>query len=53
MKINLFLTCSNCKKKHQNYRAEKEKNAQREKLSLRKFCKFCKKTKLHKEEIIK
>jgi large subunit ribosomal protein L33 len=62
MRVNLFLTCSGCAKtknsknkplKHQNYRTSKAKNPHGEKLSLKKYCKFCQKTAIHKEEIVK
>jgi len=55
MRVNLFLTCGGCAKKHQNYRTSKAKKLQGQdrKLSLNKYCKFCQKTQIHKEEIIK
>lgn len=53
MRTNLFLTCGECPKKHRNYRTSKAKKPQGNKLSLRKYCKFCQKTQLHKEENIK
>ncbi|CAG8531850.1 5522_t:CDS:2 [Cetraspora pellucida] len=39
-------------KRHQNYRTSKAKKPQGEKLSLKKYCKFCQKTIAHKEETI-
>lgn len=53
MRVNLFLSCSQCTKNHQNYRTSKAKKPQGNKLSLKKYCKFCQKTQVHKEEIIK
>ncbi|MEG7978988.1 MAG: 50S ribosomal protein L33 [Mollicutes bacterium UO1] len=53
MRVNLFLTCGGCTKRHQNYRTSKAKKPQGEKLNLKKYCKFCQKKSLHKEEIIK
>jgi large subunit ribosomal protein L33 len=53
MRANLFLTCGSCVKKHQNYRTSKAKKPQGGKLSLKKYCKFCQKTQIHKETIIK
>ena len=55
MRVNLFLTCGGCIKKHQNYRTSKAKKPQGQgsKLGLKKYCKFCQKTQTHKEEIIK
>lgn len=58
MRTNLFLICEICPKKHQNYRTSKAKKPQLQggkihKLSLKKYCKFCQKTQIHKEENIK
>jgi len=57
MRINLFLNCSGCTKKHQNYRTSKARKAAgdkpEEKLNLKKYCKFCRKTQIHKEQVIK
>jgi len=53
MQVNLFLTCSSCEKRHRNYLTSRAKKPQAEKLSLKKYCKFCQKTAIHKEEIIK
>jgi len=53
MRVNLFLTCGGCAKRHQNYRTSKAKKPQGGKLKLKKHCHFCNKTQLHKEEIIK
>ena len=53
MRVNLFLTCGSCTKRHQNYRTSKSKKPQGGKLSLKKYCNFCQKTQVHKEENIK
>ena len=54
MRINLFLLCEKCAKKHQNYRTSRAKKPQQNtKLSLKKYCKFCQKSQVHKEQIIK
>lgn len=55
MRVNLFLTCNSCTKRHQNYRTSKAKKpaGQGGKLSLKKYCKFCQRTQVHKEENIK
>jgi large subunit ribosomal protein L33 len=55
MRVDLFLTCGECTKKHQNYRTSKAKKPQGQggKLGLKKYCKFCRKTQTHKEEVIK
>ena len=42
------LQCSVCKQ--ENYRKEKNKKNTVDRLELNKFCKFCKKTTLHKEK---
>ncbi|RHZ35287.1 50S ribosomal protein L33 [endosymbiont GvMRE of Glomus versiforme] len=54
MRINLFLSCTKCAARHQNYRTSRAKVQQKDaKLVLNKYCKFCRKTQKHKEEIIK
>ncbi len=45
---NVTLVCSECKQK--NYREEKSKRNTPERLSLNKYCKFCRKRTEHKEE---
>lgn len=42
------LQCSECK--NENYRTPKNKKNTVERLELNKFCKFCKKTTVHKEK---
>ena len=67
-RIDLFLNCSECMKtkndqnkpkKHQNYRTSKAKKeipkgkTQADlSLNLKKYCKFCQKIQIHKEQII-
>jgi large subunit ribosomal protein L33 len=41
------MACQECKRK--NYATTKNKKTHREKLQLKKYCKFCKKHTLHKE----
>ena len=56
MRVNLFLNCGSCaalKKKHRNYLTSKAKKPQGDKLSLKKYCKFCRKIQIHEEEIVK
>jgi ribosomal protein L33 len=59
--IKLFLNCQNCLKKegkkHQNYLTRRAKKVpqspqQSFKLSLKKYCKFCRQTQVHKEQIL-
>lgn len=45
---NVTLTCTECKNK--NYRTPKNKRNTPDRLNLNKYCKFCKKVTLHKEE---
>lgn len=45
---NITLACTECKNK--NYRTPKNKRNTPERLELNKYCKFCKKTTLHKED---
>ena len=55
MKTGIFLTCEFCVKnfgkKHRNYRTSV--TAKKEKLTRPKYCKFCQKTQIHKQENIK
>jgi len=57
-KGDILLTCQECLVKknisHRNYRTTKSKKMQTQnlKLSLRKYCKFCQKSQLHKEQTI-
>lgn len=44
---NVTLVCDSCKQK--NYRTPKNKRNTPERLTLNKYCKFCKKTTQHKE----
>ncbi len=45
---NIPLVCTECK--HENYVTEKNKKNTTEKLELKKFCKWCNKTTVHKEK---
>jgi len=47
MREIIALQCSECKRK--NYTTTKNKKTHREKLQLKKYCKFCNKHTLHKE----
>ncbi len=51
MQIDIFATCKVCSQ--QNYRTSKAKKPQGDKLSLKKYCRFCQKTQLHQEQVIK
>ncbi|MBC8474020.1 MAG: 50S ribosomal protein L33 [Candidatus Omnitrophica bacterium] len=44
----IIIACTDCKRK--NYTAMKNKKTQTKRLEIKKFCKFCKKRTLHKEE---
>jgi large subunit ribosomal protein L33 len=43
----IALVCSECKRK--NYYTKKSKKLQREKLEIKKYCKWCNKRTVHKE----
>ncbi len=43
----VHLQCTECKRR--NYTATRNKKAQRNKLQLRKYCRFCRRHTLHKE----
>lgn len=45
---NITLTCTECK--HKNYLTEKNKKNDPDKLQLKKYCKWCNKVTVHKEE---
>jgi len=47
MRENITLQCTECKRR--NYTATRNKKIQKDKLELKKFCKFCHKHTLHKE----
>lgn len=51
MRIKTFLVCTYCQVRHANYITTKQNKEQ--KLSLRKYCKYCQSTKLHREELVK
>jgi len=44
----IIISCTECKSK--NYTSTKNKKTQTKRLEIKKFCKFCKKRTLHKEE---
>ncbi len=44
----ITLTCTVCK--NQNYQTQKNKKNTTKRLEIKKFCKFCKKMQLHKED---
>lgn len=55
--VKLFLNCQNCLKKEgkkrQNYLTRRARNLQQEvKLSLKKYCPFCRQTQIHQEQIL-
>ena len=47
MREIITLQCSECKQK--NYTTTKNKKLQKDKIELKKFCKFCRKHTIHKE----
>lgn len=47
MRELIILECTDCK--NRNYSTEKNKKNDPSRIELRKFCKFCKKTTVHKE----
>ncbi|MCK8816222.1 50S ribosomal protein L33 [Natroniella sulfidigena] len=47
MREIITLACTECKQR--NYSTTKNKNNQRERLELKKYCKFCQKHTVHKE----
>lgn len=51
MQIKTFLICSDCQVRHANYTTTKQNKEQ--KLALKKYCKYCRNTKPHHEEVIK
>ncbi|MFH1479089.1 MAG: 50S ribosomal protein L33 [Candidatus Omnitrophota bacterium] len=44
----IIISCTDCKRK--NYTSTKNKKKQAGRLEIKKFCRFCKKRTLHKEE---
>lgn len=51
MRIKISLRCNGCK--NRNYFTSKNKSNTRDKLNLKKYCKYCKKHTLHKEDKVK
>lgn len=47
MRDRITLACSECKQR--NYDTYKNKKSNPDRIELKKYCKFCKKTTLHKE----
>jgi len=47
MREIIYLSCGDCKRR--NYISKKDKRKSPDKLSLKKFCRFCGKHTLHKE----
>lgn len=47
MKVNVTLSCTECKRK--NYNTTKNKRTKPDKLEFKKYCRFCKRHTLHKE----
>ena len=47
MRVNIQLECTECKRR--NYSTEKNKKNTTGRLELKKYCRFCKKTTVHKE----
>ncbi|MFH1577712.1 MAG: 50S ribosomal protein L33 [Candidatus Omnitrophota bacterium] len=47
MRERITLECKDCK--NRNYTTTRNKKKQTQKLETKKFCKFCRKTTLHKE----
>ncbi len=45
--LNVGLACSECSRR--NYHTKRNKNNTREKLALRKYCKWCRQHTVHKE----
>ena len=47
MRVNISLACTECKQR--NYDTYKNKKNDPDRLEMNKYCRFCKKTTLHKE----
>ncbi|HCL58193.1 MAG TPA: 50S ribosomal protein L33 [Spirochaetia bacterium] len=47
MRITFELECSGCKRR--NYSSNKNKNTTTQRLELKKYCPFCRKSLMHKE----
>ena len=47
MRENIILECTECK--NRNYVTQKNKKNDPNRIEFKKYCKFCKKTTLHKE----
>lgn len=47
MRVKITLACQECKQR--NYDTTKNKKTTPDRLEIKKYCKFCKKTTVHKE----
>lgn len=47
MRDRVFMACGDCKRR--NYSGSRDKKKHPEKLSMKKYCRFCRKHTLHKE----
>lgn len=47
MRVKITLACEECKQR--NYDTTKNKKTTPDRLAIKKYCKFCKKTTVHKE----
>lgn len=47
MRVKVTMECTECKQR--NYDTTKNKDNQKERLEMQKYCKFCKKHTLHRE----
>lgn len=47
MRVGITLACEQCK--NRNYRTNKNKKNDPDRIEMKKYCKFCKTTTLHKE----
>ena len=46
-RVNIILACTECKQR--NYTSDKNKRTNPDRLELKKYCKFCKTSTLHRE----
>ncbi|PID82766.1 MAG: 50S ribosomal protein L33 [Clostridiales bacterium] len=47
MRINITLACQDCKRR--NYITSKNKKNTADRIEIKKYCKYCKKSTMHKE----
>ena len=50
MRVKITLACTECKQR--NYNTKKNKKNDPDRLEMNKYCKFCKKHTLHKEQML-